>query len=1061
MGVTECLSAQVLGGYAAGTLSDIEAETVDEHLSECGDCLARLDELAKHPESLVDALRGVTALPQPPELVKAVAVVLSSKNKGEDGSSAAATVVGGYRIVGELGHGGMGRVYRAAHPRLDQEVALKVLRPGLDSAPILARFEAERQALALMDHPHIARVSDGGITEDGQPYFVMELVRGVPITRYCEDRGLDLRRRLQLFIDVCQGVQHAHQKGVIHRDLKPSNILVVDYDAQATPKIIDFGVARAIDRRGGAETEIGMLVGTPEYMSPEQASLSSRDMDTRSDIYSLGVLLYELLTGDTPISRHRVRTLSVLELLRLIREEDPPAPSVRASQLPHDALAKTAIPKSRWKELDWITLKTLDKDPGRRYETAAALGDDVRRFLNDELVLAGPPSNAYRLRKIVRRHRRAMATAAAFVLLLVAGVVVSAWLAVKSREAQAQAEIDRDKAVSAGQRAKESAEEARSVLTFLQERIMAVGRPEGQEGGLGSEVTIRQAVDAAEPHIAEAFRGQPLVEASVRHSMGTTYLYVGDPAAAITQFEQAWELRRKGHGPLHPETLTTSHDLAVACEQAGQIERAESLLEQVWQDRQSQLGAENPDTLKTMNELASAYEATGKLDRAVELARRAVAGLSAKLGPGHFDTLYATAHLASIERSVGKYKQAVALAERSFEGLNSQLGEEHPITLGAMNELGLSYRANGDLNRAIPLFNKAIEIQKRKLGPNHLHTLSTMHNLALVYADQGQRDKAIELLIPVLDGQKAKLPPDHPRILQTTHFLAVCYQFAGRANEALPLLEQVLEATKTRLGPDHASTCIAMHDLAALNFFAGKVDRAIALHEQARDLRLAKLGPDHPDTLQSLHNLAYCYWKAKKNDLAIPLFEQALSRRSIVLGPDHPFTIGTLTTLSVALREDGQIDRALKLLEDAVADRQTRLGKNHADTVNMAKQLASVQTEKGLKLLKQQEFVEAESILRAALAIRTEYLPDAWNTFVTRSLLGGALSGQQKYSEAEPLVVSGYEGLKQREAQIPPESKVRLTEALERLIQLYEAWGKSAEAAEWRKRLPPKPSRAA
>jgi serine/threonine protein kinase/tetratricopeptide (TPR) repeat protein len=1058
MGASECLSAQVLGSYAAGTLSEIDAETIAAHLNECGGCLARLDELARQPEPLVDALRGFSpAGSQPPELAQAVAAVLAGNKvcaPNAEAPSAVGTVVGGYRIVGELGRGGMGRVYRAAHPRLDQEVALKVLRPGMDSAPILARFEAERQALALMDHPHIARVSDGGVTEDGQPFFVMELVRGVPITRYCEEHRLGLRRRLELLIDVCQAVQHAHQKGVIHRDLKPSNILVAEYDERATPKVIDFGVARAIERRGDAETEIGMLVGTPEYMSPEQASLSSRDMDTRSDIYALGVLLYELLTGDTPISRQRVRTLPVLELLRFIREEDPPAPSVRASQMQHEGIPQFAIHKSRWKELDWITIKTLEKDPGRRYETASALADDLRRFLNDELVLASPPSKVYRLRKAVRRHRRALATAAAFLLLLVAGTVVSGWLAVQAREAQAQAEIDRDKAVTAGQQATDSAKEALAVLTFFQERVMAVGRPEGQDGGLGSDVTIRQAVDAAVPHIAEAFQGQPLVEASVRNSLGATYIYVGDPTAAIAQLERAWELRRDGYGPDHADTLEVMHDLAIACKEAGQIDRAESLLEQVWQERQSLLGTEHLDTLKTMNELADAYQGTGKLDQAVDLATRAVDGLSAQLGPNHADTLYATAHLSGIERSAGKFKQAVATAERAFDGLKSQHGDEHPITLGAMAQLGMAYRYDGQLDRAIPLITEALEIQKRQLGPNHVHTLGTMHNLALVFQEQGQTHKAIALFQQVLEGRKAKLPADHPRILQTKHCLAMNYQFAGRANEAMPLLEQVVEATKAKLGTNHPNTMVAMHDLAALNFMAGKVDRAIVLHEETRDLRLAKLGADHPDTLLSTGNLGYCYWKAKKFDLAISLLEDALNRRIVVLGPDHPHTLGSLTTLSVVLREDGQMERALSLLEAAVADRQTRLGKNHRDTLNVAKSLANVQVDQGSRLLKQQKFVEAEAILRLALAVRTQQTPDDWTTFSNRSLLGGALLGQEKYAEAEPLLVLGYEGMKQRESQIPPYAIARISEALERVVQLYETWGKSTEAAEWRKRLP-------
>ena len=1065
---SDCPTDEDLSRYAAGALSDGEAQPIDAHLIQCTLCLSRLDTLASHPDPIVAALRRPTgpAAPDSPALAKAVAAVLAGNTHPTDlpaSEAAIGTVVSGYQILEHLGHGGMGRVYRARHPRLDQEVAIKVLRPGFESAQFLARFEAERQALALMDHPHIARVSDGGVTEDGQPYFVMELVRGTAITSYCEDHGLDLRRRLELFIQVCQAVQHAHQKGMIHRDLKPSNVLVAEYDGKPVPKIIDFGIAKAVAGHSAVETEIGMLVGTPEYMSPEQAGLSSRDMDTRSDVYALGVLLYELLTGDTPLARQRVRVLPVLEVLRLIREEDPPAPShlltatkSTAETTPRNRSAPGKLAKQVRGELDWIVLKALDKDRDRRYETAAALADDVRRFSNDEIVLAGPPSKTYRLRKFARRYRRVLATAAAFVLLLLAGVVISTWLAVRAMEAQTQAEIDRDKAVTAEQEAKDSAAEALSVLNFFQVRILAVGRPEGQEGGLGREVTIRKAVDAAEPRIAEAFQGQPLVEASVRNTLGMTYIYVGDPAAAITQFERAWELRRDHHGPDHADTLVSMHDLGVACELAGQLDRGQSLLEQVWQKRKTQLGADHRDTLRSMNQLAVAYLAAGKLDQAADLAARAVADHTAKLGADHIDTLLATSCLASADQAAGRLKQAVALFEKVVEGMTTQVGGEHPHTLAAMNNLGLAYRAAGQLDRAVPLFSKVMEIQKSRLGPDHLHTLTSMHNLALVYSDQEQADKAIPLLLQVLEGRNTKLSPDHPNTLKCMHSLAVMYQKTGQASRAFPLLERVLEASKTKLGADHPDTLQAMNNLAALNFFAGKVDRAIALHQETLKLRKAKFGVEHQDTLISMNNLAYCYWKAKKIDLAIDLFQQTVKGRSAVLGSDHPQTLGVLITLSVVYRDVGQLDRALLLLEQAHEDRKSRLGADHRDTRHVARELASIQSALGHEYLQQQKFVEAEAVLRPALKIR-EQQPDAWTTFSTRSLLGGALLGQKKYAEAEPLLVGGYEGMKQREAKIPAKARVRLTESLERMVQLYDAWGKKAEAAKWRKLQPAKP----
>ncbi len=375
------------------------------------------------------------------------------------------TCVGPYKLLQELGEGGMGVVYLAeqTHP-IRRRVAVKVIKQGMDTRQFIARFEAERQALALMDHPNIAHVLDAGCTDTGRPYFVMELVKGIPITRFCDENQLTTGERLGLFVSVCHAVQHAHQKGIIHRDLKPSNILVALYDDRPVPKIIDFGVAKATNQQLTDKTlftEVGQIVGTWEYMSPEQAVLNQLDVDTRTDIYSMGVILYELLTGVTPLESSSLRRAALEETLRLIREEEPPKPSTRVSSLGQSATAAatyrgtnaSTLAKTLRGDLDWITMRALEKNRSRRYETANALAADLTRYLAGEPIEARPPSTAYRLRKAAARHRVALVTTSLIALTLLAATVTSSLLAAyalsQSRQARAQEQTAEQMATAA------------------------------------------------------------------------------------------------------------------------------------------------------------------------------------------------------------------------------------------------------------------------------------------------------------------------------------------------------------------------------------------------------------------------------------------------------------------------------------------------------------------------------------------------------------------------------------------------------------------------------------
>src|SRR5262245_25913049 len=423
---------------AAVDLPDVEARQalLDRECANDPDLRQRLGALLLANDEPASALEKPFAAPRP-EFTSDFA-----------GDAVGTVIAGRYKLLEELGEGGMGTVWMAEQREpVKRLIALKLIKPGMDSRAVLARFEAERQALALMDHPNIARVLDGGTTAEGRPYFVMELVKGLPLTEYCDDRRLSVRARLDLFVQVCSAVQHAHQKGVIHRDLKPSNILVTEHDGKPLPKVIDFGLAKALHSLHALTertlyTSFGTMVGTPLYMAPEQVGINALDVDTRTDIYALGVILYELLTGTTPLEKKRFRDAAWDEMRRLIREEEAPRPSVRLSTsdaLPNLAARRQIEPAKLSRlirgDLDWIVLKALEKDRNRRYETANGMAMDVQRHLADEPVLACPPSAGYRLRKFARKHRAGLTAAAAFAALLLLGVAVSGWQAVRATRA--------------------------------------------------------------------------------------------------------------------------------------------------------------------------------------------------------------------------------------------------------------------------------------------------------------------------------------------------------------------------------------------------------------------------------------------------------------------------------------------------------------------------------------------------------------------------------------------------------------------------------------------------
>jgi hypothetical protein len=683
----------------------------------------------------------------------------------------------------------------------------------------------------------------------------MELVQGVPITRYCDGLQLSVRERLALFVPVCQAIQHAHQKGIIHRDIKPSNVLICMQDGRAVPKVIDFGVAKALHQRLGDEslyTEIGAIIGTLEYMSPEQAEMSPLGVDTRADVYALGVLLYELLTGTTPLGRGRLRQSTYTEMVRLIREEAPPKPSTRLTQStesPTLAEQRHTEPARLSKELrgdlDWIVMKALEKDRTRRYEAASDFARDVERYLHNEPVEARPPSTLYRLSKAVSRHKGPVLAGVGLLLLLVAGIIgTSSGMvraeralgeALRARAAEAEqrelaqaneqkAEANEQKALAAAAAEKQAKEtavareaETQAVLDFVENKVFAAALPEGLEGGLGRDVTLRRAVEAALPFVDQGFQKQPLIEARLRNSLGFSFWRLGDAKIAADQFQRARTIYANQFGDDHPDTLRSTQLLANAYQDLGRPAEALKLREHTLAQQKSKLGADHPATLASMNSLAQSYDYLGRHADALKLNEETLVLVKAKLGPDQPQTLESMWNLANSYNRARRFDEARQLHEETLALRRSKLGPEHRDTLKSMFALANSYEALGRSGDALKLREESLAIRKAKYGPDHPQTLESMNTLAASYAHLGRFADAAKLVEETLALQKAKYGPDHPETLNSMSNLATSYQGLGRYEDALKLLEKALVVQKVKLGPEHPHTVDTIYNLACCN----------------------------------------------------------------------------------------------------------------------------------------------------------------------------------------------------------------------------------------------------
>jgi serine/threonine protein kinase/tetratricopeptide (TPR) repeat protein len=1020
-----------------------------------------------------------------------------------------------FRVLRPHAKGGLGAVFVALDCELNREVALKqILDRHADDPVNRARFLLEAEITGRLEHPGIVPVYGLGTYADGRPYYAMRFVRGdslkEAIAAFHADatlnadpgrRSLELRKLLRRFLDVCNAIDYAHSRGVLHRDVKPGNVIVGKYGETL---VVDWGLAKPMGYRepgllsdertlrpssasGSAETLPGATLGTPAYMSPEQAAGELDRLGPRSDVYSLGATLYSLLTGRSPFGGTVVD-----EILRMVAKGMFPPPR--------------RLDPSVDQALEAVCLKAMALSPEDRYATPRELADDIERWIADEPVTAWREPLLLRARRWGRRNRTTVASGAVALVTAVVGLTALAAMqnqanqdlrsannaTTKARIAAEQAldrERDAKKATDAAlAQSEEARRRAQAVLRFLKEDVLAAARPEGEAGGLGIDATVRQAIDAAEPKIAAAFKDQPKLEAEIRSTLGETYYYLGVNRPAIEQLERATRLFRAELGSDHLDTLNSQIYLGDAHLAAGHITEVIKLHEETLKLGNSRLGLDLPDKLGSQSSLAHAYLAAGRVTEAIKLLQETLKRRELKLGPDDPATLAARNNLGDAYFTAGRISEAIKFDQATLELQEKRVGPIHPETLATRNNLGNAYLAAGRTAEALKLHQATVQLVESHLGPMHPDTLTSRNNLAGIYLAAGRTAESIKLHEETLHAQESTLGPDHPSTLTSRNNLATTYNRAGRTAEAIRLHLDTIKLLESKFGPNHPATLRTRNNLGVAYMAAGRTADALELFEETFRKRRSVLGPDHPDTMVNRINLGAAYNRIGRASEAIPLLQEAVTFLDSNVGPDHPDTLRARDEFAEAYFSVGRTAEAIKLFETLLRQKERIFGPETGYTLKTQSRLILAYESAGrwadaevlrrvnlalrrnstkpsstalandiallaMNLLKQSKWAEAEILLRECLAIRETAIPDDWSKFNTMSQLGEALIDQAKFAAAEPLVVGGYEGMKARAKAIPSLGSPRLAEAGGRVVGLYERWGKPGKAAEWKVKL--------
>jgi eukaryotic-like serine/threonine-protein kinase len=886
-------------------------------------------------------------------------------------------IAGRYTLLEIIGEGGMGAVYLAEQTEpVKRQVALKLIKSGMDSKGVLARFDAERQALAMMDHPNIARIYDGGVTPSGQPFFVMELVKGKSLTDYCDQQRLSVQSRLELFVQVCQAVQHAHQKGIIHRDLKPGNVLVTEVDGRPTPKVIDFGVAKATEQNltDISYVDTGLIVGTPTYMSPEQADPASMDIDTRTDVYALGVILYELLSGSPPIDAKQFKRGAILEMLRMVREVEPPRPSTKLSSsdaLPSIAANRDIEPAKLANllrgELDWVVMKAIEKERSRRYETANGLARDIQRYLSDEVVEARPPSQRYRLRKFVRRNRVAVSAGLSVAAALLIGIVGFAWQAklaiMAKKETQKRADelqqvadyqskmlqqidpTDAGLKLFADLRARHSAalekskvpQEEQSTRTTAFMRELQLVNATDAAVALLDRTVLAPAVRTIETE----FANQPLVDATLRTTLGVVYDRLGRPEDALALYRRAYDLRKASLGDGNRDTLMSLGGVGRMLGVLRRHTEADTVLRATLEGFTKLLGEDHKETLDAKVLLATNVFNEGKYEDAENIALDILERRRRVQGSDHADTLATMSNLGQYMISRGNYAEAEKVLRKVLES-QRRLGDA-PMT-GTLNNIGIVLTRQLEYVAAEPYLREALERLRQEKGEEHPKTLEVISSLATTLMGAAKFSEAEPWASELLEKGRRVYGPEHVDTLKAMNIMGQVLMRQKKYAETESYWREALETGRRVLGEEHPDTIIFIGNMGGLMDKLGRLAEAEAFYLEAFEKHRRQLGESHPYTLINIKNLADLYRRQNKPAAAEVYLRKSLEHIRREKGDEHLDTLSLIGFLGSTLRDQGKLDEAEPYFQKTMDATRRLRGEEHRDTLLAILRMANLRS---------------------------------------------------------------------------------------------------------------------